>query len=65
MKKLYKSRDNRIIAGVIGGLGEYFEVDPVLLRLIWILMVVFTGLAPGAIIYFMAMAIIPKKTKVR
>jgi len=63
MKKLYKSRDNRIIAGVIGGLGEYFEVDPVLLRIIWILIVIFTGLAPGAIIYLMAMGIIPKKPK--
>lgn len=63
MKKLYKSKENKVCCGVIGGLGEYFDVDPVVLRLVWILMVVFTGFAPGLIAYLTAALIIPKKSK--
>lgn len=62
-KKLYRSSKNRIIAGVLGGLGEYFGVDPVALRLIWILVVVFTGFVPGMIAYLLAIVVMPKKYK--
>lgn len=61
MKKLYKSRDNKIFAGVIGGMGEYFDIDPVLLRLIWLLILVSTGVFPGLIAYIIAIFIVPKK----
>ncbi len=60
-KKLYRSDKNKIIAGVFGGLGEYTDIDPVVLRLIWVLITVFTGLVPGIIIYLLAIIIIPKK----
>ncbi|KPJ56868.1 phage-shock protein [Parcubacteria bacterium DG_74_2] len=63
MKKLYKSRENKIIAGVIGGLGEYFNLDPVILRLVWILIVVFTGIFPGIIAYLTAALIVPNRQK--
>ena len=36
IKKLYRSSENKTIAGIVGGVGEYFEIDPVLLRLIWL-----------------------------
>ena len=36
-KKLYRSSTNRVICGVCGGLGEYFGVDPTVVRLIWVL----------------------------
>ncbi len=61
MKKLYRSNQNKLLAGVIGGLGEYFEIDPVMLRLVWVLIVVFTGFFPGAVAYILAMIIIPQK----
>lgn len=61
MKKLYKSKRNKILTGVIGGLGEYFNVDPVLLRVVWIVIVVFTGLMPGIIAYLLATFVIPKE----
>ena len=48
-KKLYKSSDNSIISGLIGGLGEYFDLDPVLLRAAWIAITVLTGFLPGII----------------
>lgn len=59
-KKLYRSQNDRIIAGVCGGLGQYFDVDPTLIRLIWILSVVL-GIGSGIIIYIIAWVIIPER----
>jgi len=61
MRKLYKSQDNKVLSGVIGGLGEYFNVDPVLLRVLWLLIVIFTGFFPGLIAYIFAALVVPKK----
>ena len=61
MKKLYKSKKNKVFAGIIGGIGEYLDVDPVALRIVWILLVVFTGLIPGIIAYLIAIFIVPNK----
>jgi phage shock protein C len=60
MKRLYRSTDNKM-AGVIGGIGEYFDVDPVLLRLLYAAVTVFTGLIPGLVLYVAALFIVPKK----
>ena len=60
-KKLYRSRKNRIIGGVCGGLGEYFNVDPTIIRLAWILAaVMFVGF-PAIIAYLLACLIIPEE----
>ena len=61
MRKLYKSNKNRVFAGILGGLGEHFDIDPVILRLFWVFMVIFTGIIPGIIVYLLAMMIVPKK----
>lgn len=61
MKKLYRSKENKIWKGVLGGFGEYFNVDPVLLRIIFIFFVLATGIIPGIITYIIAIFIIPKK----
>lgn len=61
MKKLYKSNSNKIFFGVIGGIGEYFDLDPVILRLLWVLITFFTGLGAGLMVYLIAALIIPKK----
>lgn len=58
---LYRSESNRIFAGICGGLGEYFGVDPVPLRLLWLLVVIFTGFFPGVLAYILAIFIIPLK----
>lgn len=63
MKKLYKSNKNKILAGIIGGIGEYFDIDPVILRVVWIILVAFTGFAPGVIAYLIAIFIVPKNPK--
>ena len=61
MKKLYRSRENRVFAGILGGLGEYFEVDPVLLRVTWLLLAGLTGFFPGLIVYLVAIFVVPPK----
>lgn len=60
-KKLYRSDKNRMISGVFGGLGEYFNVDPIILRLVFILMTAFTGFFPGIFAYILAVIIVPQK----
>lgn len=63
MKRLYKSKENKVFSGVIGGIGEYFNVDPVILRLIWVVVVIFTALVPGIIVYLIASLIVPNEPK--
>ena len=60
-KKLYKSKDNRVLAGVMGGLGEYFEVDPTLIRVGYLLLTVFSAGFPGIIAYVFMALVIPEK----
>ena len=61
VKRLYRSKKNRVLAGICGGVGEYFNVDPVLIRLIWVLVVIFTGFFPGVLAYIIAIFIVPEK----
>ncbi len=63
MKRLYRSRENKVIAGVFGGIGEYFDIDPVVLRLPWILLVVFAGFVPGIFAYLIAIFVVPARPK--
>jgi len=57
-KKLYRSRENKIIAGVIGGFAEYFDIDPTLLRIIWVLLT-FLGMGVLLIVYIVAIFVMP------
>jgi phage shock protein PspC (stress-responsive transcriptional regulator) len=58
-KKLYRSRTDRKIAGVCGGLAEYFNIDPTLIRLIFIFLLLPGGL-PGFIPYVIMWIIVPE-----
>jgi phage shock protein C len=57
MERLYRSRTERRIAGVCGGLATYFDIDPVIIRLLWVLFVFFGG--AGVIMYGIAWFVIP------
>ncbi len=61
-KRLYRNNKNKVVAGVFGGIGEYLGIDPVILRLVWIFVWVFTAFIPGLIAYFLAIIVIPKKS---
>ena len=63
IKKLYRSEKDKTVAGIIGGLGEYFEIDSVLLRLITLFIIFVTGIVPGIVAYFLALLIVPKRPK--
>jgi phage shock protein C len=57
-KRLYRSRRNRMIAGICGGLGDYLSVDPTIVRLIWIVGL-FAGF--GFLAYLVAWILIPEE----
>ena len=57
-KKLYRSQTNRKIAGVCGGIGEYVNLDPTVIRLIWVLLLFCAG--TGLLAYLIAALIIPE-----
>ncbi len=59
IKRLYRSRSERIIAGVCGGLGQYINVDPTLIRLIFIVLALLGG--PGIIVYLIMWLIVPEE----
>lgn len=59
-KRLHRSNENKVIAGVCGGIAEYFDMDPTLIRLAWILFCALGG--SGVLAYIIAAIIIPEKT---
>lgn len=58
MKKLYRSNTDKMIAGVCGGIGEYFNIDSTLVRLAWAIFCCCGG--AGIIAYILAAVIIPR-----
>lgn len=60
MKKLYLSNTDRKIDGVCGGIGEYFEKDPTLIRILFILVILFS-FGFGVLAYLAMWLIVPKK----
>ena len=59
VKKLFRSRSNRVIGGVCGGLAEYLNMDATIIRLILVLAVLFAGC--GLLAYIIAALVIPNK----
>lgn len=59
MTRLYRSRKNRIIGGVAGGLAEYFQVDVVIIRLLWVVAAFLGG--GGVLAYIIAWIVIPEE----
>ena len=57
-KRLYKSNTNKVIDGVCGGIGEYFNIDPTLVRLAWVVFCALGG--SGILAYIIAAIIIPR-----
>jgi len=61
MKKIYLSQKNKKIAGVCGGIGEFFNVDPVLVRVALILVAIFSAVFPAILAYIIIWLIVPVK----
>lgn len=58
-KHIYRSRSESMVAGLAGGLANYFEVDPVLVRLIFVGAGILTGILPGMLAYVVGWIIVP------
>ena len=58
MKKLLRS-SNHILAGVCGGIAEYFAVDPTLIRIAFVLLSLFSACFPGLLVYIIMMVLMP------
>lgn len=58
-KRLLRSTVNRMICGVCGGIGEYFKIDPTIIRLIWVILS-FCSVGSGIIVYILAAVIMPE-----
>lgn len=59
MKRLRRSGRQKMIAGVMGGIAEYFDMDVTVVRLLYVLISVLSAAFPGIILYLIAMFIIP------
>jgi len=62
-KKFFRSITEKKIAGICGGLGEYFDIDPTIVRLIWVALVLAAG--TGILAYLIAWIIVPKEPAVK
>lgn len=64
MKRLYRSESNRVIGGVAGGLADYFGIDTVITRLIFVLLLL-PGGVPGPLVYIIMWIVVPTESKVQ
>jgi phage shock protein C len=59
--RLRRSRRNRMLGGVIGGLAEYFDRDPTLLRVLYVVISILSAAFPGIFVYLVLWVIIPEQ----
>lgn len=62
MKKLYRSNINRKLCGVCGGLAEHFDIDPTIMRLLFVFLTLFGG--GGLLIYIICALVIPNNPNI-
>ncbi len=58
--KLYRSKKNKVVAGVCAGIAEYFNIDPTIVRIIYVILTIFTAVAPFILLYFIMWLIVPE-----
>ena len=63
MNKIFRSRTQRMVAGVCGGIGEYFGIDPTIVRLGFVLLSLMVG--GGLLVYILAAIILPEEAMVQ
>jgi phage shock protein PspC (stress-responsive transcriptional regulator) len=59
-KRLYRSRSKKVVAGIGGGLGEYLDIDPVIIRIIIVLITIFNGI--GLLVYIIMWIVVPEES---
>lgn len=61
VKRLYRSKKERLLAGICGGLGEYLHIDPTVIRLIFVVLLFITALMPMFVIYLILWLLVPQQ----
>jgi phage shock protein C len=61
MKKLYRDKENKMIGGVLSGMGNFIGIDPTLVRIVYVFLTLVTGFLPGIVLYILFLFIIPEK----
>lgn len=64
IRRLYRSEDDKEVAGVLGGISEYFGLNPNRVRLVYFFLTIVTGMLPGLLAYIVMLIIIPRKGEV-
>ncbi len=64
MKRLYLSTTDKKLAGVCGGLGEYFDIDPTVVRLLFVVLGIITGIFPFVVGYLLAWLLVPRRPEI-
>lgn len=64
MKKLYKDKSTGVISGVLSGLSQYLGLDVTLVRIIYVVLCLFTSGFPGLILYIVMACIMPDKSQI-
>ncbi len=59
MKRLYKSKTDKMVSGVCGGIASYLNIDPTIVRVVWALVSVFSAAVPGLLVYIICAVVIP------
>ncbi len=62
-KKLYLSMTDKKLCGVCGGIAEYFDIDPTLVRLLWVCASLFSGCFPGLLAYIICAIVVPQQNQ--
>lgn len=62
VKKLYLSKKDKVLTGLIGGLGEFFEVDSTLLRIVIVIAAAMSGFVPLIVAYFIAAFLVSQQS---
>ncbi len=61
VKKLYRSRKDKMVAGICGGIGEIYSLDPTMIRLVYALITIFSA-GTALLVYILGWIIIPEET---
>lgn len=60
-RRLYRSKKDKMLAGICGGIGEYFDIDPTLVRIAWVIFCLCGG--AGILLYIICAIVIPENPK--
>lgn len=59
--KAFKSKDDKVVTGVCAGMAEHLKIDPMIIRAIWVMAALLTGIIPVVVLYWYAHHLVPEQ----